>query len=256
MSRSDGGDARGSDPRERARDSARRAQDRARAASTKARESVERKGAAVAERARGRVIEKGETKASDGNLANLITIARILLAPVFIWLVLIDGGQNVTLRWVATVLFVLAIATDGVDGQIARRRNLVTNVGILLDPIADKVLTGGALVSLSIIGELPWWVTILVLVREIGITVFRFSVLRDRVIPASRGGKIKTVAQSVAISAALAPFAGTAVALGAPGAVPWIVGADVVLMSIAVVLTVLTGLDYLLQAYRRNARRP
>jgi len=232
VSRSDGGDA-----RERARETARRAQ------------------ANVVQRARGRVIEKGETKASDGNLANLITIARILLAPIFVWLVLIDGGQNVTLRWVATVLFVLAIATDGVDGQIARRRNLVTNVGIILDPIADKVLTGGALVALSIIGELPWWVTILVLVREIGITVFRFSVLRDRVIPASRGGKLKTVFQAVAISAALAPFQGTAEALGAPGAVPWIIGADVVLMSIAVVLTVLTGLDYLRQAYRHNAGR-
>lgn len=230
MSRSDGGDA-----RERARETARRAR------------------AEVVERARGRVIEKGDGKASDGNLANLITIARILLAPVFIWLVLIDGGQDVTLRWVATVLFVLAIATDGVDGQVARRRNLVTDVGIILDPIADKVLTGGALVSLSIIGELPWWVTIVVLVREIGITVMRFSLLRDRVIPASRGGKLKTVAQSVAISAALAPFAGTAQAMGAPGAVPWIMGADVALMSIAVVLTVVTGIDYLVQAYRHNA---
>jgi CDP-diacylglycerol--glycerol-3-phosphate 3-phosphatidyltransferase len=216
----------------------------------RAREKYERGQAKVVERARGRVMQAGEGKASDGNVANIITAVRILFAPVFLVLLLIDGGSGGALRWVATALFVVGIATDGVDGMLARRRNLVTNVGILLDPIADKVLTGGALVGLSILAELPWWVTVLILVREIGITVFRFAVLRDRVIPASRGGKLKTVFQAVAISFALAPFADAASALGAPGAVPWIDGFNTVLMSIAFALTILTGIDYLVQARR------
>jgi CDP-diacylglycerol--glycerol-3-phosphate 3-phosphatidyltransferase len=149
---------------------------------------------------------------------------------------------------------VIGIATDGVDGLLARRRNLVTNVGIMLDPIADKVLIGAALVALSLLGELPWWVTVVILVREIGITVFRFSVLRDRVIPASRGGKLKTIAQSVAISYLLAPLPALADSLGLDALVPWIVGLGVVLMTLAVVLTVVTGIDYLFQAWQRNRR--
>jgi CDP-diacylglycerol--glycerol-3-phosphate 3-phosphatidyltransferase len=230
-----------------ARQSAREAQLRARA-------SYVRGQAKVVERARGRVVQAGDTKVSDGNVANLITIVRILLAPLFFWLLLADDGRGGTLRWIATALFVLAIATDGVDGHLARRRNLVTNVGILLDPIADKVLIGGALVALSVLGELPWWVTVLILVREVGITVFRFIALRDRVIPASRGGKLKTIIQSVAISVLLAPLPALADAVGLDAAVPWIVGFGVALMSLAVVLTVVTGADYLWQAWQRNRR--
>ncbi len=118
----------------------------------------------------------------------------------------------------------------------------MTDLGKLLDPIADKVLTGAALVMLSVLGELPWWVTIVILVRELGITAYRFAVLRDRVVAASRGGKLKTVAQAVAISVALLPL--------------WDVVGDgmhvvnTVLMSIAFVLTVLSGLDYMRQALR------
>jgi CDP-diacylglycerol--glycerol-3-phosphate 3-phosphatidyltransferase len=229
---------------------------KATSAGERARAGYARGQAKVVERARGRVVQAGDTKVSDGNIANLITVARILLAPVFIWLVLVaDADDNVALRWIATALFVIAIATDGVDGMLARSRNLVTNVGILLDPIADKVLTGGALVALSILGELPWWVTALILVREIGITVFRFAVLRDRVIPASRGGKLKTIFQSVAISMALAPFAALAVSLGWDAAVPWIDVLNIALMSIAVLLTAVTGIDYLMQAYRLSRKR-
>jgi CDP-diacylglycerol--glycerol-3-phosphate 3-phosphatidyltransferase len=224
---------------------------RQRTTGERARASYERGQAKVVERARGRVVQAGETKVSDGNIANLITVARILLAPVFIWLLIASAADdNIVMRWTATALFVIAIATDGVDGMLARSRNLVTNVGILLDPIADKVLTGGALVGLSILGELPWWVTAVILLREIGITVYRFAVLRDRVIPASRGGKLKTVFQSVAISVALAPFAAVVRSFGADGAVPWVDGANTVLMSIAVLLTVYTGIDYLVQAAR------
>lgn len=186
---------------------------------------------------------------SNWNVPNLITVVRILLAPLFIWLLLADAGNDGALRWWAAGLFIVAIATDGIDGAIARRQGLVTDLGKLLDPIADKVLTGGALVCLSILAELPWWVTIVILVREIGITVFRFAMLSDHVIPASRGGKLKTVAQSVAISLALVPLY-----LVVGDWVHWLNG---ITMTIALVLTVLTGIDYLVSAWRetRNARR-
>ncbi|MDM4762558.1 CDP-diacylglycerol--glycerol-3-phosphate 3-phosphatidyltransferase [Galbitalea sp. SE-J8] len=191
----------------------------------------------------GRFLAAGETPASPANIANVITVVRILLAPVFIALVLIDDGAGGALRWVAAVVFVVVIATDALDGHLARSRNLVTDIGKILDPIADKVLTGGALVALSILGELWWWVTIVILVREFGITVFRFIALRDRVIPASRGGKIKTWVQSVAITVALMPLA---------AALPWWGWLAAILLGAALVLTVVTGADYLWQAWRRN----
>jgi CDP-diacylglycerol---glycerol-3-phosphate 3-phosphatidyltransferase len=194
--------------------------------------------------ARGRVVARGDGPASDWNIANVVTIVRILLAPLFVWLLFADDHSGGPLRWLAAVLFVVAIVTDSVDGNLARSRNLVTNLGILLDPIADKVLTGAALVGLSLLGELPWWVTVLILVREVGITVFRFVVLSDRVVPPSRGGKLKTVLQAVAITAALLPLPHL---LGG-----WVNAVNTVLMAAALVLTVVTGIDYLVQAYRRN----
>ena len=181
-------------------------------------------------------------RVSNWNLPNIITVVRILLAPLFFWMLLADDGANTALRYAAAALFIVAIATDGIDGHIARSRNQVTDLGKLLDPIADKVLTGAALVGLSILAELPVWVTAIILVREIGITVFRFAVLSDRVIPASRGGKLKTLAQSIAISLALVPFPSL---FGA-----WFDWVNIVTMSIAFVLTVITGIDYLVQAWR------
>lgn len=181
---------------------------------------------------------------SNWNLPNLITVVRILLAPLFIWMLLADAGQDGALRWWAAALFIVAIATDGIDGAIARRHNLVTDLGKILDPIADKVLTGSALVCLSILGELWWWVTIVILVREIGITVFRFVMLKDRVIPASRGGKLKTVLQSVAISLALVPLW---LLLG-----DWIYWVNWTAMALALIVTVITGIDYLVAARREN----
>ncbi|SMQ63814.1 CDP-diacylglycerol--glycerol-3-phosphate 3-phosphatidyltransferase [Agreia sp. VKM Ac-1783] len=181
-------------------------------------------------------------RVSNWNLPNAITVVRILLAPLFFWMLLADDGADTPLRYAAAALFIIAIATDGIDGHIARSRNQVTDLGKLLDPIADKVLTGAALVGLSILMELPWWVTAIILVREIGITVFRFAVLSDRVIPASRGGKLKTLAQSIAISLALVPF---------PSLVGgWFDWVNIVTMSIAFILTVITGIDYLVQAWR------
>lgn len=186
-------------------------------------------------------------RARNLNLPNAITVARILLAPVFVWMLFADAGADGPLRWWAAALFVVAIATDGVDGAIARRRGLVTELGTLLDPIADKVLTGAALVSLWLLGELPWWVVALILLREVGITVYRFAVIRGGVIPASRGGKLKTLVQAVAIALALLPFWRL---LG-----DWVHWVDGVVMTLAVVLTVASGLDYLWQAWRSRRAR-
>jgi len=177
-------------------------------------------------------------------VANIITVVRILLAPLFIWMLLDDAGDLGTIRYLAAALFIIAIVTDSVDGLLARRQNLVTDFGKILDPIADKVLIGGALVSLSILGELWWWVTIVIMVREIGITVFRFVIIRIRVVPASRGGKLKTVFQAVAISLYLVP---TWLLLG-----DWMHWVNAVVMAIALVLTVVTGVQYLVNAALRS----
>jgi CDP-diacylglycerol---glycerol-3-phosphate 3-phosphatidyltransferase len=183
-------------------------------------------------------------RSRNANLANTITGLRILLTAPFVWLLLADAGRDGALRWGAACVFILAIATDGVDGALARKRHTVTDLGKLLDPVADKVLTGAALVCLSILGELPWVVTVLVLVREIGITVWRLAELRRGcVIPASRGGKLKTILLSVALSFALLPTAAV-----------WGV-VNILLMTVAVMVTVVTGADYLWQRWR-TSRRP
>lgn len=193
---------------------------------------------------RGRVARAGDTPASTGNVANIITVVRIFMAPVFIWLLLADHGELGYLRYIAAGLFVLAIVTDTVDGILARRQNLVTDFGKILDPIADKVLIGGALVALSILGELWWWVTIVILIREFGITIFRFAVIRTRVIPAVASGKLKTVLQAVGISLLLFPF--------------WTLVGDWehwlgwVVMGAALVLTVVSGVDFVVKYRQQN----
>ena len=141
------------------------------------------------------------------NLPNALTTLRIVLVPLFGWLLLVDDGQDATYRVWAFVVFTLAILTDRIDGEIARARNLVTDFGKLMDPIADKALTGMAFIGLSIIGELWWWVTIVVLAREWGITLMRFWIIKYGVMPASRGGKIKTTLQAVALCGADPPAA-------------------------------------------------
>ena len=187
-----------------------------------------------------------DTSPSIWNAPNVITGARILATPFFIWMLLADGGDMGPLRWAAAVFFVVAIATDAWDGYLARSRGLVTNLGKLLDPIADKFLTGGALVGLSVLGELPWWVTILVLIREIGITVHRLFEARSVVVAAAWMGKLKTVAQSVAITLALFPLAQL---LG-----EWVVWLNVVTMSLAVALTLASGVDYVVNFVRMTRR--
>jgi CDP-diacylglycerol--glycerol-3-phosphate 3-phosphatidyltransferase len=180
-------------------------------------------------------------------LPNAITIARILCAPVFLWLLLADAGAGDGLRWVAGIVFIVAIATDGVDGYIARRYEIVSDLGKLLDPIADKALTGVAFVGLSILGELPWGVTIIVLVREIGITIYRFMVVSDHVLAAAWMGKLKTVAQAVALSIALLPLASLADSTVWQSVVWW---AGTVTMTIAVILTIVSGIDYVVSEVR------
>ena len=176
------------------------------------------------------------------NIANVLTTARIAIVPVFLWALFEDGGHNTAWRITAFVLFAIAAVTDRVDGQLARRYGLVTDFGKLADPIADKALIGAALVGLSMLGDLSWWVTLIIAVRELGITALRFSVLRHGVIPASRGGKLKTLVQTFAIGFYLLPL---------PSALSFLCAA---LMGVAVVLTVVTGLDYVIQAVRTHTR--
>lgn len=196
----------------------------------------------------GRVLRAGDGPVSPWSVPNLITITRIASVPVFVWLMLADAANPDTghgaARWWAAALFIVAIATDAIDGHLARSRNLITDLGKLLDPIADKAITGAAFIMLSVVGELPWWVTAIVLVRELGITLWRLVMARRGVVlPAGRGGKAKTIAQAVALSLALLPL-GEIV-----GDLPWQI-ANVICMSIAVALTVISGLDYLLAAAR------
>lgn len=188
----------------------------------------------------------GQATPSNWNAPNIITAARIVATPFFIWMLLADDGQMGGLRWAAAVFFVVAIATDAWDGYLARSRGLITDLGKLLDPIADKFLTGGALVGLSILAELPWWVTIVVLVREVGVTIHRLFEARNVVVAAAWMGKLKTVAQAVAIALALFPFASV---FG-----DWMVWVNIVTMTIAVVLTIGSGIDYVINVVRMHSR--
>ena len=173
------------------------------------------------------------------NLPNVITLARIGLAPVFIWVLFLYPSPSAPERWIVVALFVLASATDGVDGALARRRNQVTDLGKLLDPIADKVLIGGALVALSLLGQIDWWVTIVILFREIAITVYRLAVVKNRVIEASGGGKFKTIMQSVAVGFCLSPLASYWWPLG-------LIQSGI--LYFAMILTVISGAEYVLAA--------
>ncbi|WP_193830652.1 CDP-diacylglycerol--glycerol-3-phosphate 3-phosphatidyltransferase [Mycobacterium celatum] len=172
------------------------------------------------------------------NLANMLTLLRLVLVPIFLLALFAGDGHQTPSRIVAFVIFVVAVVTDRFDGALARNYGMVTEFGALADPIADKTLIGAALIGLSMLGDLPWWVTVLILVREVGITTLRFAVLRRGVIPASRGGKLKTLVQAIAIGLFVLPLSGS-----------WHVTASVV-MAAAIVLTVVTGVDYVASAVR------
>ena len=172
------------------------------------------------------------------NAANALTAARMVLVPVFVLLTVASGLTHPGLRMAACVAFFVAAVTDLVDGWIARTWDLVTSFGKVADPIADKALTGAAFLLLSAYGALPWWVTVVILTREWGVTALRFWVIRHGVIPASRGGKIKTALQTLAIVWYLWPFDSSLAQAG-----PWLMGA-------ALIVTVVTGVDYVARALR------
>ncbi|MFD5418161.1 CDP-diacylglycerol--glycerol-3-phosphate 3-phosphatidyltransferase [Streptomyces sp. NPDC127069] len=170
------------------------------------------------------------------NIANILTMVRLVLVPGFVLLLLADGGYDPVWRALAWAAFAVAMITDIFDGHLARTYNLVTDFGKIADPIADKAIMGSALVCLSWLGDLPWWVTGVILGRELGITLMRFWVIRYGVIPASRGGKLKTLAQGTAVGMYVLALTGPLATLRF-----WV-------MAVAVVLTVVTGLDYVRQA--------
>ncbi len=175
------------------------------------------------------------------NVANALTLVRLVLVPIFLVVLFEAGGHGPSWRWAAFAVFALASLTDTFDGDLARRWGLVTDFGKIADPIADKALIGAALVGLSLLGDLSWWITVTIAVREIAVTALRFWVLRHGVIPASRGGKIKTVLQTFGLGFAIMPLP----AVLAP--------AVAVLVLAAVVVTVITGVDYLMRALRLRA---
>lgn len=182
------------------------------------------------------------------NIANALTMLRLLLVPVFLSCLLTAGGHEVFWRTLAGAVFVLASLTDRLDGHLARRLGLVTRFGVVADPIADKALTGAALVGLSLLGELPWWVTAVIGVRELGVTLLRFWVLRHGVIPASRGGKLKTLVQAMALGLYVLPLAAVF------GSAPLVADLRWWTLAAALVLTVVTGLDYVGRALRVRSR--
>ena len=180
---------------------------------------------------------------SPWNIANALTMLRIVLVPLFGWLLLVDNGESALYRYLAAATFTAAMITDRIDGDLARSRGLITKFGQIADPIADKALMTMAFVGLSVIDVVPWWVTALVLVREWGITVMRFVVIRHGVMPAGRGGKIKTVLQTVAIVMLTLPLS------------TWPLGGFLeflayAVLAVAVLVTVVTGLDYVRDALR------
>ncbi|PMC70571.1 CDP-diacylglycerol--glycerol-3-phosphate 3-phosphatidyltransferase [Corynebacterium aurimucosum] len=172
---------------------------------------------------------------SNWNLPNILTSLRIFFIPLFAWLVL--GGHE----WWAFGCFALLMLTDKLDGDIARSRGLITNFGKIADPIADKALMTAAFVCLNITGALPVWITVVILFREFGITIWRFYLLRQgKVVPASQGGKLKTALQTLAVALYLCPLPG------------WMDTPSLLVMLAAVVVTVVTGIQYLIDGHREN----
>ncbi|MGX4689465.1 CDP-diacylglycerol--glycerol-3-phosphate 3-phosphatidyltransferase [Streptomyces sp. JNUCC 63] len=184
----------------------------------------------------GKIAAAAVNQASVWNVANLLTMVRLLLVPGFVALMLAGGGYDPAWRSLAWAAFAIAMITDLFDGHLARRYDLVTDFGKIADPIADKAIMGAALICLSGLGDLPWWVTGVILGRELGITLLRFLVIRYGVIPASRGGKLKTLTQGVAVGMYVLALTG------------WLATLRFWVMAAAVVLTVATGLDYVRQA--------
>jgi CDP-diacylglycerol--glycerol-3-phosphate 3-phosphatidyltransferase len=179
------------------------------------------------------------------NLPNVITMARILCVPFFVWSLFAIQADSMA-RWFSVLIFIVIMISDGIDGAIARKRGLITNLGKLLDPIADKALLGGALVALSILNEFSWWVTIVILVRELGITAYRLVVVQREVVAASSGGKLKTILQSILIGSLASPLEYFFT--------PWYINVETALTVVVLLITVYTGVQYLVLAARARSK--
>ncbi|AKA96881.1 Phosphatidylglycerophosphate synthase [Corynebacterium ulcerans] len=191
-----------------------------------------------------RTVNTPEHKPSNFNVPNVLTSLRIIVIPLFAWLVISGDGQHASWMWWSLGVFVALMITDKLDGDIARAKNLVTNFGKIADPIADKALMITALVCLNIVGLVGWWITAIIVIRELGITFWRMSELRKgNVVPASKGGKIKTTLQSLAVALYLIPLSGVFSVV------------QFLVMLAAVVVTVITGVQYLIDARRLNHER-
>jgi CDP-diacylglycerol--glycerol-3-phosphate 3-phosphatidyltransferase len=189
--------------------------------------------------------------ASNWNLPNVLTTLRIVMVPFFAWALLLDGGDSLLWRTVAFALFVGAMITDKIDGDIARKRNLVTNFGKIADPIADKAITGMAFVGLSLVGDIWWWVTAVVLLREWSVTLLRLSILKTVVVAAAQSGKVKTVLQAIALSTLCLP-------LRQVSGEPWETLGEVVfylaqvLLAGAVAMTLWSGYEFFRDVWRQR----
>ena len=196
------------------------------------------------------------TRPSNWNVPNALTTLRIVLVPFFAWAMLQDGGDSAPWRWVAFAIFAVAMITDKIDGDLARKHNLITDFGKIADPIADKAVTGMALIALSIAGDVWWWVTIVVLLREWSVTLLRLSVLKRVVMPAAQSGKIKTVFQSLALGLLVMPLPhgdahqGNFDALGVVGEVFFYVG--LAALAAAVALTLWSGFEFYREVWRQR----
>ncbi|MBF4767008.1 CDP-diacylglycerol--glycerol-3-phosphate 3-phosphatidyltransferase [Nocardioides agariphilus] len=190
-------------------------------------------------------------EASNWNLPNVLTALRIVMVPFFGWTLLHDGGDSVLWRAVAFALFVGAMITDKIDGDIARKRNLVTNFGKIADPIADKAITGMAFIGLSVVGDIWWWVTIVVLLREWSVTLLRLSILRQVVVAAAQSGKVKTVLQAIALSTLCLP-------LRQVSGEPWETLGEIlfylaqVMLAGAVAMTLWSGYEFFRDVWRQR----
>ncbi|PLW03778.1 CDP-diacylglycerol--glycerol-3-phosphate 3-phosphatidyltransferase [Corynebacterium ulcerans] len=191
-----------------------------------------------------RTVNTPEHKPSNFNVPNVLTSLRIIVIPLFAWLVISGDGQHASWMWWSLGVFVALMITDKLDGDIARAKNLVTDFGKIADPIADKALMITALVCLNVVGLVGWWVTVIIVVRELGITFWRMGELRKgNVVPASKGGKIKTTLQSLAVALYLIPLSGVFSVV------------QFLVMLAAVAVTVITGVQYLIDARRLSHER-
>ncbi|KAA1426498.1 CDP-diacylglycerol--glycerol-3-phosphate 3-phosphatidyltransferase [Nocardioides antri] len=191
-------------------------------------------------------------KPSNWNLPNALTTLRIASVPFYGWALLADGGDSVLWRTVAWAIFVAAMVTDKVDGDIARKRNLITNFGKIADPIADKAITGMAFIGLAIIMD-TWWmwtIAIVVLVREWAVTLLRLSVLKSVVIAAAQSGKWKTMAQALALGFLTLPLLEVDGWLDRPGEVTY--AGALAMLVVAFALTLWSGYEFFRDVWKQR----